>query len=67
MTLPFILAAAFIGPFMSWMKGFRQYLPAVEKGIGVMLIAFALLIGTGSINYIAEWMLSVAPDFGTLM
>jgi cytochrome c-type biogenesis protein len=26
MTLPFVVAAAFIGPFLSWAKGFRKYL-----------------------------------------
>ncbi|XDA97076.1 cytochrome c biogenesis protein CcdA [Sulfitobacter sp. LCG007] len=66
MTLPFIAAAAFIGPFMRWAQRIRRYLPAIEKGIGVLLIVFALLIGTGSINYIAEWMLSIAPDIGVL-
>ena len=66
MTLPFVAAAAFIGPFMSWMQGFRRYLPTIEKGIGGLLIVFSLLIGTGSINYIAEWMLSIAPDIGVL-
>ncbi len=66
MTLPFIVAAAFIGPFMGWMQRIRRYLPVIEKVIGVLLIVFALLIGTGSISYIAEWMLEIAPDIGVL-
>lgn len=66
MTLPFILAAAFIGPFMRWAKGFRRYLGLVEKVMGGLLIAFGLLIATNSMNIIANWMLRIAPDIGTL-
>ena len=66
MTAPFVLAAAFIGPSMRWMKGFRRHLPVIEKIMGGLLIVFGLLIATNSINYIAQWMLSVAPDLGVL-
>ena len=57
MTLPFVLAALFIGPFMRFMARFRRHLGRVEKGMGVLLILFGVLIATNSINYIAQWML----------
>ena len=57
MTLPFILAAAFVGPFMRLMARFRPYLGAVEKIMGVMLIVFGILIATNALNYIGEWMI----------
>ncbi|TNF57737.1 MAG: cytochrome c biogenesis protein CcdA [Rhodobacteraceae bacterium] len=63
MTLPFILAALFVGPFMRWMAGFRKHLGKVEKAMGVLLIAFGILIATDSINYIAQWMLETFPVF----
>ena len=66
MTLPFVLAAFFVGPFMRWMQGFRQHLGTVEKIMGLFLILFGLLIATNSINYIAQWMLEIAPDLGIL-
>ena len=66
MVLPFIVAALFIGPFLAWAKGFRKHLPAVEKGIGAMLVLFAVLIATNSVNRIANWMLEFAPDLGLL-
>jgi len=66
MTLPFVLAALFIGPFMRWMQKFRRHLGTIEKLMGVMLIVFGILIATNSINYIAQWMLSIAPDIGVL-
>ena len=67
MTLPFVVAALFIGPFMRWMRGFRRYLPAVERAMGVLLIVFAVLIGTNTINWIANWMLEAAPDLWLLL
>lgn len=63
MTAPFIVAAAFIGPFMRFMARFRKYLPWVERGMGVLLILFAILIATNSVNYIAQWMLETFPVF----
>lgn len=66
MTLPFIVAALFIGPFLKWAQGFRRHLGKVEKVMGVALICFGLLIATNSVNVIADWMLSIAPDIGTL-
>ncbi|MEY8120658.1 MULTISPECIES: cytochrome c biogenesis CcdA family protein [unclassified Falsihalocynthiibacter] len=67
MTMPFILAALFIGPFMRWMIRFRRHLGLIEKVMGAMLILFGVLIATNSVNYIAQWMLKVAPDLWLLL
>lgn len=66
MTLPFILAALFIGPFMRWMAKFRRHLGLIEKLMGVLLILFGVLIATNSINLIAQWMLETIPWFSTI-
>ena len=66
MTLPFILAALFIAPFMRFMARFRKHLGTVEKAMGLLLIAFGVLIATNSINYIAQWMLETFPVFMTI-
>lgn len=66
MTLPFIAAALFIGPFMGWMARFRRHLGLVEKVMGVLLILFGILIATNSINIIANWMLENIPWFSTI-
>ncbi len=66
MTLPFILAAFFVGPFMRWMAKFRKHLGTVEKVMGALLIVFGLLIASNSMNYIANWLLQIAPDLGVL-
>lgn len=64
MTLPFVIAALFIGPFMRWMARFRKYLPYVEKVMGLLLVLFGILIATDTINYIAAWMLNYLPVLG---
>jgi cytochrome c-type biogenesis protein len=64
MTLPFIVAALFIGPFLEWAKGIRRHMGRIEKGIGVVLVLFAVLIASNQINAIAFWMLEYAPDLG---
>lgn len=66
MTLPFVLAALLIGPFMKWMSGFRKYLGVVEKLMGLLLLLFGALIATNSINIIAQWMLDTFPWFSSV-
>jgi len=63
MTAPFVIAALFVGPFMRWMQRFRRHLGLVEKAMGVLLILFAVLIATNSVNVIAQWMLDHVPWF----
>ncbi len=63
MTLPFMIAALFIAPFLRFAARFRRHLPKVEKAMGALLILFALLIATDSVNFIAQWMLETFPAF----
>ncbi len=64
MTAPFVLAALFIKPFLRWMRGFRKHLGKIEKGVGVLLVVFAILIATETVNYIANWMVQYWPGIG---
>ena len=57
MTLPFVVAALFARPFLSWVSRHRKLLGHVEKLMGVMLILFGILIATNSVNLIADWMI----------
>jgi cytochrome c-type biogenesis protein len=63
MTAPFVLAAAFAGPFLSWAARHRALVTWVEKAMGVMLILFAVLIVTGGVRYIADAMIRWFPAF----
>jgi cytochrome c-type biogenesis protein len=66
MTAPFIVAALFAQPFLRWMHRNRKYLPYVEKVMGAMMIVFALLIATNSVNRIADLMIRLFPGFVNL-
>ncbi len=66
MTLPFVIAAIFAKPFLRWMNRNRKYMGLVEKIMGVMLIVFAILIATNSVNYIANFMIKYVPWFSTI-
>lgn len=66
MTAPFVAAAFFIKPFLRFAARFRRYLPMVEKAMGLLLILFAVLIATGSVNAIAQWMIETFPAFTRL-
>ena len=61
MTAPFIIAALFARPFLRWMHRNRKYLPYVEKVMGAMLLIFALLIATNTVNRIADLMIRTFP------
>jgi len=63
MTTPFMVAALFIGPFLRFVARFRRHLPKVEKAMGMLLVVFAVLIATDSVNHIAQWMLEAFPVF----
>ncbi len=66
MTAPFVVAAVFAKPFLAFMARNRKYMPYVEKFLGAMLIVFAVLIATGSVNAIANWMIETFPGFSSL-
>lgn len=66
MTLPFVIAALFARPFLNWVGRHRDKLQYVEKAMGVMLIVFALLIATNTLNVIAQWMIDVMPWMATI-
>ncbi len=66
MTLPFVLAAMFARPFLAWVGRNRKYLPWVEKLMGAMLILFAILIVSGQVNRIGQWLLEAFPVLGNV-
>ncbi len=66
MTAPFVAAAFFAKPFLRWVRQNRKYMGLVEKGMGIMLIVFAVLIATNSMGYIANAMIRWFPSFSTL-
>ncbi len=66
MTAPFILAALFSKPFLRWTARNRGALAYAEKVMGGMLILFAILIATDTVNLIADAMIRWFPGFAEL-
>ena len=66
MTSPFVFAAFFARPFLKWIESKRRFMPYVEKAMGVLMIVFAILIATGSMNAISNWMIETFPGLSGL-
>ena len=64
--IPFILAAAAIGPFMGFMRRFRPYLGRIEQVMGALLVLTGILFITGSMNEIGFWLLETFPALGRI-
>ncbi|MEC9368904.1 MAG: cytochrome c biogenesis CcdA family protein [Pseudomonadota bacterium] len=64
--IPFIAAALAFRPFMGFLTRFRRHLASVEKVMGGMLVVTGVMFLTGSMTYIAGWMLELFPGFATL-
>lgn len=62
--LPFLIAAAFAGPFLAWSKGFRKHLGRVEKIMGGLLVVTGLLFVTGQMTTLSYWLLETFPMLG---
>jgi len=66
MTSPFVFAAVFAKPFLKFIEKNRRFMPWVEKAMGVLMIVFALLIATGRMNVISNWMIETFPGLSGL-
>lgn len=64
--IPFILAALAFRPFMGFLKRFRRHLGAVEKVMGGMLVATGVMFLTGSMGFVAQWILETFPSLATI-
>ena len=62
--VPFLLAAAFVTPFLRFVQRFRKHFRAVEIAVGVLLIGTGLMVMTGTFQEIGAWMLDRWPDLG---
>ncbi len=59
--IPFMFAAFFAKSFINFMKRFRRYFGSVEKVMGGLLIASGIMFITGSMTYIANFLIEVFP------
>ncbi|MEI2386008.1 cytochrome c biogenesis protein CcdA [Breoghania sp. JC706] len=59
--VPFMIAAAFAGPFMRFMAGFRRHLGMVEKVMGLFLVITGVAFLTGQMATFSFWLLETFP------
>ena len=64
--VPFVLAAAFVGPFLRFLAKFRAHLALVEKVMGAMLVATGILFMTGGLQRVAYFLLEAFPALGNI-
>lgn len=64
--IPFLLAAAFTGPFLAWAGAARRRLALIEKIAGALLIATGLAFVTGFMPQLAQWLLEAVPALGAM-
>ena len=67
LTLPFMLAAAFIKSFLHATSHIRAHLSKVEKAMGLLLILFAFLLFSNSVNSVAFWMLEMSNGINQVL
>jgi cytochrome c-type biogenesis protein len=59
--IPFLIAAAFTGRFMTALGRARRHLGAVEKAMGAFLVVTGLMFLTGLMPAVSEWLLEHFP------
>lgn len=63
---PFLVAAAFADAFMRWSARFRSRMAAIEKAMGALLVITGMLIFSGQMPAIANWLIDVFPALGKI-
>lgn len=63
---PFLLAAAFVGPFQGFLERMRPHLRWVEAAMGAFLILIGIAFITGAFSSAAWWLLEAFPVLGRI-
>ncbi|MBM4184616.1 MAG: cytochrome c biogenesis protein CcdA [Gemmatimonadetes bacterium] len=61
LAVPFLLAALALDRFLQAFKGFRRWMPYVEKASGVLLVFLGLLLLTGRLTVLSAWLARFTP------
>jgi cytochrome c-type biogenesis protein len=64
--LPFLLAAAFAGPFLRWASGFRHNLAHMGRAVGGLLVVTGILFITGQMETFSYLLLETFPALGKI-
>jgi len=61
--VPFLLSAFALGAFLRWFKRYRPYIPVVERGAGVLLVAVGVLVLFNWYIILNSWAISLTPEW----
>ena len=61
--VPFLLSALALGSFLKFFKRYRPFIPVVERGAGVLLIAVGILVATNYYVILNSWAISLTPEW----
>ena len=61
--VPFLLSALALGPFLAFFKRYRPFIPVVERGAGLVLVAVGVLVFLNYYVVLNSWAASITPDW----
>jgi cytochrome c-type biogenesis protein len=61
--VPFLLSAVALGAFLKFFKRYRPFIPVVERGAGVLLVAVGVLVATNYYVLLNSWAISLTPEW----
>ncbi|CAA7622951.1 cytochrome c biogenesis CcdA family protein [Magnetospirillum sp. UT-4] len=61
--IPFLIAAFAAKPFMAFLGRFKRHMRKVELSIGGLLVVTGVLILSGKMNVIGNWLMETVPAF----
>jgi cytochrome c-type biogenesis protein len=64
--IPFLLAAAALGPFLGFLKRFRAHFGTVERVVGALLVATGIAFLTGTMQNLSFWLLQAFPGLAKI-
>jgi cytochrome c-type biogenesis protein len=64
--IPFLIAAASVGSFLTFFGKFKRHLGIVEKIMGVLLVITGIMFLTGTMQTLSYWLLEQFPALGTI-
>jgi cytochrome c-type biogenesis protein len=61
--VPFVLSGVALGSFLKFFKRYRPFIPIVERGAGVLLVAVGVLVTTNYYVILNSWAISLTPEW----
>lgn len=63
LAVPFLVTSLALDQFLQTFKRFRRWIPVVEKGSGVLLVALGVLLLTGQFTVLSGYLTRFTPSF----